>query len=566
MPVSWPAPASAAPLPVGDGFGPAVVRGVLDLAEVGGVEDLLEADDPRALGGGPPGVLLVLGDHRLRVAGPAGLHQRGTYDLAHGLLLAPAGGTACRSRARAGSLRPLWQARALPPGGARRFALVGDPYGGFGAAPRAARRSRPQPRARAAARSRWQDGETRPAAASSSPVTAGRAVASAAAASAGRARATVSSSARPGGVALRLEEVGDEGDVGRRADAAWCSSVPGVRVAALAGQRGRGPREVGGGSAASSQSRVGTSEVSPARSNSRTTAGCGPGARPRRRSAADRRRAVAAPRSRSSLAAAARASAAQRGSLCGRALTSSRGAPANRAPRGAGAAGAAGTAAAAPAPASGAPAKRAPRGVAAGRGCAGRPPPRPPRLTRAPANLAPRGPRPVPPRRRVRRLRAPAGRRGTSRHPGRERAAVRPARRWSPPGGGPGRGRPRAPGASAAPLLTARSRSIVRTSPQGGPRGPRRTRGTPRDAGGRRGRPARPVGERHQQGAEVSTGIPVSPRASVGCRPAFDTRPVTVRYGLFSGGGGSAARSPALDRHSTGKLASFTADRLAWTS
>ncbi len=73
---------------VGDGFGPAVVLGFLDLAEVRGVEHLLEADDLRALGGGPAGVLLVLGDHRLGVSGPGGLDECGADDLGHELLLA----------------------------------------------------------------------------------------------------------------------------------------------------------------------------------------------------------------------------------------------------------------------------------------------------------------------------------------------------------------------------------------------------------------------------------------------------------------------------------------------
>ncbi len=73
---------------VGDRLGPAVVLGLLDLTEVGGVEDFLEADDLRALGGCPAGVLLVFGDHRFGVSGPGGLDQRGADDLGHELLLA----------------------------------------------------------------------------------------------------------------------------------------------------------------------------------------------------------------------------------------------------------------------------------------------------------------------------------------------------------------------------------------------------------------------------------------------------------------------------------------------
>ena len=73
--------------PVGHGLGPAVVLGLLDLAEVGGVEDLLEADDLGALAGRLAGVLLMLGDHRLGVAGPGRLDECGAYDIGHELLL-----------------------------------------------------------------------------------------------------------------------------------------------------------------------------------------------------------------------------------------------------------------------------------------------------------------------------------------------------------------------------------------------------------------------------------------------------------------------------------------------
>ena len=62
---------------VGDVLGVLVVLGVLHLAEVGTVEQLLEADDLRALGGGVAGGVLVFDDHRLLVAGPVGLQQRG---------------------------------------------------------------------------------------------------------------------------------------------------------------------------------------------------------------------------------------------------------------------------------------------------------------------------------------------------------------------------------------------------------------------------------------------------------------------------------------------------------
>ncbi len=71
---------------VGDGLGPAVVLRVLHLAEVRGVEDLLEAEDLRALRGRLAGVALVEGDHALLVAGPAGLDEGGADDLRHGYL------------------------------------------------------------------------------------------------------------------------------------------------------------------------------------------------------------------------------------------------------------------------------------------------------------------------------------------------------------------------------------------------------------------------------------------------------------------------------------------------
>ena len=57
----------------GDCFGVLVELRVLHLAEVGAVEQLLEADDLCALLGCFAGVLLMLDDHRLFVAGPIGL-------------------------------------------------------------------------------------------------------------------------------------------------------------------------------------------------------------------------------------------------------------------------------------------------------------------------------------------------------------------------------------------------------------------------------------------------------------------------------------------------------------
>ena len=60
-----------------DRLGVRVELRVLDLAEVRAVEQLLEADHLRALRGGLARVLLVGLDHRLLVAGPARLDQRG---------------------------------------------------------------------------------------------------------------------------------------------------------------------------------------------------------------------------------------------------------------------------------------------------------------------------------------------------------------------------------------------------------------------------------------------------------------------------------------------------------
>ena len=66
--------------PVRHRLGPAVVLGLLDLAEVRRVEDLLEAHDLRALLRGLPRVGLVDLDHRRRVAGPLRLQDRRTHD------------------------------------------------------------------------------------------------------------------------------------------------------------------------------------------------------------------------------------------------------------------------------------------------------------------------------------------------------------------------------------------------------------------------------------------------------------------------------------------------------
>jgi len=69
--------------PVGDLLGVLVERRVLDLAEVGPVEQLLEAQDLSTLGGRVAHRLLVHPDHRLLVARPGGLEDRGTDHSAH---------------------------------------------------------------------------------------------------------------------------------------------------------------------------------------------------------------------------------------------------------------------------------------------------------------------------------------------------------------------------------------------------------------------------------------------------------------------------------------------------
>jgi len=62
-----------------------VELGVLDLAEVGAEEELLEADHLGTLGSRLAGVLLVLRDHRLLVTGPIRLNQGRSND-AHAYL------------------------------------------------------------------------------------------------------------------------------------------------------------------------------------------------------------------------------------------------------------------------------------------------------------------------------------------------------------------------------------------------------------------------------------------------------------------------------------------------
>lgn len=63
----------------GDGLGVLVELDVLDLAEVGPVEQLLEAHHLCTMGSGLPSVVLVGDDHRLLVAGPARLHERRSH-------------------------------------------------------------------------------------------------------------------------------------------------------------------------------------------------------------------------------------------------------------------------------------------------------------------------------------------------------------------------------------------------------------------------------------------------------------------------------------------------------
>ena len=69
---------------VGDELGVAVVLRILDLAEVGAVEELLEEHHLGALLRRLVGVALVLLDHRLLVAGPARLQERTSDVTGHG--------------------------------------------------------------------------------------------------------------------------------------------------------------------------------------------------------------------------------------------------------------------------------------------------------------------------------------------------------------------------------------------------------------------------------------------------------------------------------------------------
>src|SRR6266545_371477 len=66
-----------------DRLGVLVVRGVLDLAEVRAIEQLLEADDLGALSRRLAGVLLVGLDHRLLVTRPRRLDERRTHGAGH---------------------------------------------------------------------------------------------------------------------------------------------------------------------------------------------------------------------------------------------------------------------------------------------------------------------------------------------------------------------------------------------------------------------------------------------------------------------------------------------------
>jgi hypothetical protein len=68
---------------VGHLLGVVVVGDVLHLAEVGPVEELLEADDLGPLRRGGPGLLLVEIGHRRLVTGPLGLDDGGPDDVGH---------------------------------------------------------------------------------------------------------------------------------------------------------------------------------------------------------------------------------------------------------------------------------------------------------------------------------------------------------------------------------------------------------------------------------------------------------------------------------------------------
>ena len=78
---------------IGNRFGIPEVLVLLYLAEVGAVEQLLEAQHLGPVLGGLAGQLDRLGDHRLLVAGPRGLDESRSYDVGHwGDLLRYAGG------------------------------------------------------------------------------------------------------------------------------------------------------------------------------------------------------------------------------------------------------------------------------------------------------------------------------------------------------------------------------------------------------------------------------------------------------------------------------------------
>ena len=73
--------------PLWDCFGVSVVLGVLHLAEVRTVEQLLETHDLRPLSGGLSGIFLVEVDHGFFVACPLCLDDGGSYGPAHNCLV-----------------------------------------------------------------------------------------------------------------------------------------------------------------------------------------------------------------------------------------------------------------------------------------------------------------------------------------------------------------------------------------------------------------------------------------------------------------------------------------------
>src|SRR5918992_3641556 len=93
---------------VRDLLGVGVVLRILHLAEVGAVEELLEADDLGALRSGLAGELLVLGDHRFLVARPLRLDQGRADAARHRFLLVQSLLSAApRPHAREGSTEPI---------------------------------------------------------------------------------------------------------------------------------------------------------------------------------------------------------------------------------------------------------------------------------------------------------------------------------------------------------------------------------------------------------------------------------------------------------------------------